>query len=227
MDTGACCLLPGEYWQWACVSQDLDPNSPYLLLWACLMAMEGTSFSSQRQLLRACVWIVPFRGHVPGSNVIQNPVSFVLNLYVTSTPTPFSLSPTKVASEAGRCVAQCLTMVLVSGDGPGREPPCQAWSWKPWWFLLLAAGDGQGGEPHLPALRPAHMGGVDARPGLILTFFRIKSVFFFEFSLSKVERQVKCLRTPSRFKRGGLANFNMILFPRSFTEIIYTIIQIL
>ena len=39
------------------------------------------------------------------------------------------------------------------------------------------------------------------------------------FSLSKVERQVKCLRTPSRFKRGGLVNFNMIFIPQSFTEI--------
>ena len=76
MDTGARCLLPGEYGQWACVAQDLDPNSPYLLLWGCLMAMEGTSFTSQRQLLRACGWIVPFRWHIPGSNVIQNPVSF-------------------------------------------------------------------------------------------------------------------------------------------------------
>ena len=58
-------MLPGEYGQWACVAQDLDPNSPYLLLWGCLMAIVGTSFTSQRQLLRACGWIVPFRWHVP------------------------------------------------------------------------------------------------------------------------------------------------------------------
>ena len=103
LDTGTCCLLPGEYGQWACVAQDLDPNSPYLLLWACLMAMEGTS---QRQLLRLCGWIVPFRWHVPGYNVIQNPVSFVFNIFVISNPTPFSLSPTQAVPEAGRCVDQ-------------------------------------------------------------------------------------------------------------------------
>ena len=85
-DTGACCLLPGKYGQWACVAQDLDPTSPYLLLWACIMVMEGSSFSSQRQLLRACGWIVPFRWKVLSSNEIQNPVS-LLSISV------FSLSP--------------------------------------------------------------------------------------------------------------------------------------
>jgi hypothetical protein len=85
-DTGACCLLPEEYGQWACVAKDLDPNSPYLLLWVCIMVMEGSCVSSQRKLLRACGWIVPFRWKVPGSNEIQKPVSlFSISL--------FSLSP--------------------------------------------------------------------------------------------------------------------------------------
>ena len=76
-DTGACSLLPWEYGQWACVAQDLDPSSPYLLLWASLMTMEGSSCTSQRKLLRALGWFVPFRWKVATTNAIENPVSLL------------------------------------------------------------------------------------------------------------------------------------------------------
>ena len=88
-DTGACSLLPGEYGQWACVAQYLDPSSPYLLLWASMMTMEGSSCTSQRQLLRALGWVVPFRWKVPSlsgtTNAIENPVSLLSTfVYVLS-----------------------------------------------------------------------------------------------------------------------------------------------
>ena len=43
-----------------------DPDTPYLLWWAAIMGMEGTSFADQRQLLTVLGWIVPFlykKGH--------------------------------------------------------------------------------------------------------------------------------------------------------------------
>ena len=77
-DTGSCCLLPGEYGQWSCVAQGLDPGSPYLLLWAALMCLEGTSCTDQRVLLRALGWVVPFRWKVGTSNAVENPVCYFL-----------------------------------------------------------------------------------------------------------------------------------------------------
>ena len=74
LDTGACALLPGEYGQWSCVGQGLDPGSPYLLLWGALMCLEGTSCTDQRVVLKACGWVVPFRWRVGTSNKVENPV---------------------------------------------------------------------------------------------------------------------------------------------------------
>ena len=75
LDTGSCALLPGEYGQWACVGRGLDPASPYLLLWACIMSLEGTSCGDQRVVLKACGWVVPFRWRVGTGNKVENPVS--------------------------------------------------------------------------------------------------------------------------------------------------------
>jgi hypothetical protein len=75
-DTGAGCLLPREYGQWACVAQELDPGSPYLLCWAALMCMDGTCCTNQRKLLRALGWVVPFRWRVGSSDAVENPVSY-------------------------------------------------------------------------------------------------------------------------------------------------------
>ena len=75
LDTGSCALLPGEYGQWACVGRGLDPASPYLLLWACIMSLEGTSCVDQRVVLKACGWVIPFRWRVGTGNKVENPVS--------------------------------------------------------------------------------------------------------------------------------------------------------
>jgi hypothetical protein len=75
LDTGSCALLPGEYGQWACVARGLDPSSPYLLLWATIMSLEGTSCVDQREVLKACGWVVPFRWRVGTGNKVENPVS--------------------------------------------------------------------------------------------------------------------------------------------------------
>ena len=74
-DTGACSLLPGEYGQWAFVAQELDTGTPYLLCWAAIMGLEGTSCTSQRKLLKALGWVVPFRWRVGTSNAVENLVS--------------------------------------------------------------------------------------------------------------------------------------------------------
>ena len=76
LDTGSCALLPGEYGQWACVARGLDPASPYLLLWAFVMCMEGTPLASQRQLLTALRFKVSFRWQPSQSNKIIKPVSY-------------------------------------------------------------------------------------------------------------------------------------------------------
>ena len=74
-DTGACCLIPGEYGRWAFVAQELDSGSPYLLCWAAIMGLEGTSCTSQRKLLKTLGWVVPFRWRVGTSNAVENLVS--------------------------------------------------------------------------------------------------------------------------------------------------------
>ena len=60
-DWGACCLLPGEQGQWVVQAMGYDPDTPFLLLWAAVMGLEGTGFAEQRKLLTCLGWIVPNR----------------------------------------------------------------------------------------------------------------------------------------------------------------------
>ena len=66
-----------------------DPDTPYLLKWAAIMGLEGTSFSDQRRLLIALGWIVPYRyrdGHKIVKPLVSNltPPLFLLILFFTS-----------------------------------------------------------------------------------------------------------------------------------------------
>ena len=49
-------------------------DTPYLLLWAAIMGLEGTSFSDQRKLLTCLGWIVPYR-YKAGHKVVKPLVS--------------------------------------------------------------------------------------------------------------------------------------------------------
>ena len=73
-DWGGCALLPGEQGQWAAMAMGYDVDTPYLLLWAAIMGLEGTSFSDQRKLLTCLGWIVPYR-YKAGHKVVKPLVS--------------------------------------------------------------------------------------------------------------------------------------------------------
>ena len=75
IDLGKCPLLPGEQGQWLVMGMRLVPSTPYLYLWGFVMCMEGTSLSSQRQLLMALGFIIPFRFKPARSNRVVKPVS--------------------------------------------------------------------------------------------------------------------------------------------------------
>jgi hypothetical protein len=74
-DLGKCPLIPGEQGQWLVMGMRLVPSTPYLYLWGFIMCMEGASLSSQRQLLEALGFIVPFRFKPFRSNRVVKPVS--------------------------------------------------------------------------------------------------------------------------------------------------------
>ena len=75
LDIGKCLYLPGEKGQWCMKALRLSTTTPYLLLWAFIMTMEGASLSSHRDLLTALGFFVTFRWKLPHSNQIVKPVS--------------------------------------------------------------------------------------------------------------------------------------------------------
>ena len=72
---GKCLYLPGEQGQWCVMALRLSTTTPYLLLWAFIMTMEGASLLSHRDLLTALGFFVTFRWKLPHSNQIVKPVS--------------------------------------------------------------------------------------------------------------------------------------------------------